>query len=252
MTTVQVNLLARQIGRSDAQPVSLPRRLLEILCFFALKRRAISREELAASIWPDLEKKAATNTLHVTIHRLKRRLGPGVLAYGRTGYALGPQVVFDLLELEQLAATIRGFHPLSREEAVALERGYAALSRPQRFGDLNEALAPLDDRCRRLGAELAERLAAHRMRSGETDEALALAETMLASDPCDEAAWEIVIRAHLSRSRHADAVRAFQRYSATLDRELGIPASEDLRKLLHGPFAQPEPAAQRTVFQGAL
>ncbi len=168
------------------------------------------------------------------------------------GYVLAPEVVFDLFELERLAADIRGFHPLSPAEAIALETGYDSLSRPRRFVILNEQLAPLDDRCRQLGAELAERLAAHRLRSGETEAAMSIAETMLDVDPCDEAAWEIVIRSHLSRRRHADAVRAFQRYAIAIDRELGVPASDHLRRLLQGPFAQSEPAATRYIAQGAV
>jgi DNA-binding SARP family transcriptional activator len=252
MATIRVHLLTRQVGDENSIPRTLPRRPFEILCFFALRGRPLSREELAASIWPDLEPLAARNALHVTIHRLKRRLGAGALTYGQSGYTLAPHVVFDMLELERLAIQIRGFHPLSAVEAVALEKGYDGLRRPQRFGHFNEQLAPLDDRCRQLGAELAERLAAHRLRTGDTDAAISIAERMLNLDPCDEAAWEIVIRSHLARRRHADAVRAFQRYAIALDRELGVPASEHLRRLLHGPFAQANPAAARYAVQGQL
>lgn len=217
----------------------LPPRLLEILCFFALRKRPIPREELAALIWPDLDKAAATNVCYVTLHRLKRRF-PGVEAVtqGPTGYAIGSGVSFDLTELEALAAQLRSLYVLSRDEAARLEDGYRRLTSAPTFAHLNEELAALDDRCRQLAAELGERLAVHRLRSGETESALSIAEAMLDLDPCDEAGWEIVIRSHLSRRRHSDAIRAFHQYSLVLERELALPPSDHLRHLLRDPLLE--------------
>jgi len=233
MSSVRIELLTYP-SSGPAEHV-LTRRCRELLSFFALRKRPLHRDELAASIWPDLEPKAACNVLQVTVHRIKERFeGRPVIACCRAGYALDSTVVFDIAELERLACDIRGFRVLSPAEVELLEAGCANLQRAGRFADLNEALAPLDDRCRQLAAELAERLAAHHLRSGDVERAISIAEAMLDMDPCDEAGWEIVIRAHLAQRRESDAVRAFRRYSLALGRDLGIAPSDHLRRLLQG------------------
>lgn len=53
-------------------------------------------------------------------------------------------------------------------------------------------------------------------------EAIELCQKMLAVDNCWEAAYQVLIRAYLGQENHAQALRVFERCTATLRDELNV------------------------------
>ncbi len=97
---------------------------LELLTALTLFPAANS-EELAATIWPRLDPKAALNSLKMCVSRTRAQVGDrDVIQNTRNGYALGDHVGSDLLELEELVRSARG----STIGTVTRRRVHEALS----------------------------------------------------------------------------------------------------------------------------
>jgi len=96
----------------------------------------------------------------------------------------------------------------------------------------SSAFAAIETRVENLLRAIAERSARYELARGGYDRALSLASAAIERDGCDEAAFEIAIRAHLGLRNGAEAMRACRSYAAALARELDLPPSTQLRELL--------------------
>ncbi len=95
-------------ARRGADVLHVSDRGLELLSALALLP-PVTSEELAAAIWPNLDAKAALNSLKMCVSRTRAQIGDREAIQSlRNGYALGSHVGSDLRELEKLVQSIRG------------------------------------------------------------------------------------------------------------------------------------------------
>jgi Bacterial transcriptional activator domain len=147
----------------------------------------------------------------------------------RHGYRLSPEVTVDFLEARRLVSRIGtdGYHALNEDEKhrldlVALGPRRASLVAP---GSVECVLLPVR---RRVRIELAR----ERQSRGDWQGALAISQTMLADDPCEESAHEIAIRAHLLEGNRFAALAQWADYKTALHHELDAEPNPELRKLI--------------------
>jgi DNA-binding response OmpR family regulator len=86
-----LDLLRRSVDRGDGAPVALSEREFGVLRhLMARPGRPCSREELLADVW-DMDFDPQTNVVDVYVHRLREKLGAGVIQTVRNrGYVLEP------------------------------------------------------------------------------------------------------------------------------------------------------------------
>ncbi len=109
-----------------SRAIGLAQREAELLLALCLHGGTRDRRTLAATIWPDLDEKAGSNTVGVYVNRIRRRLGDLDLIVSRgTGYALRYDVDVDVLMLEDAIARGRSLEPLELplEDVVRAKRG---------------------------------------------------------------------------------------------------------------------------------
>jgi DNA-binding SARP family transcriptional activator len=96
----------------DSWEGHLPR----LLFFFALDRPAVTRSEICAAFWPDLDVEQAVNVFHVTKRRLHKALGADALLHEDGFYVLNPEleVHTDAQEFVDLLLSARRASPESR------------------------------------------------------------------------------------------------------------------------------------------
>jgi DNA-binding SARP family transcriptional activator len=72
-------------------------------------RHRLHRDVVAETLWPDAEPEAASNNLHQTLHQLRRKIGPTLIAFTDDIVALGPTggLTVDVDVFEQAATTAR-------------------------------------------------------------------------------------------------------------------------------------------------
>jgi len=121
---VKVELLTgRAVWGSDE--ILLSEQNWVFICALARCYHPASREQLEAILWPDATREQAENLFSVGLHRLRRRLGAGVVIQSADGYRLGDNVVVDLWEIEALSNA----HELPDAETQTVERWLAIYRR---------------------------------------------------------------------------------------------------------------------------
>jgi len=211
------------------------RQLLQLLLLN--RDRFLQRDEIAAQLWPEADATLAEQQFKVTLNALQQALEPQrpprapTLFVQREGsaYGLNPAapVWLDASIFEQLVAQGDSLpdEAAAREvyrEALALYEGdflpdclYEDWCRDER------------ERLRRVYLRVLTRVAEIDLARGDAGQAVALCHQVLAVDNCWEAAYRVLIQAHLAQGDRVAALRAYERCVACLRQELDVaPAPE--------------------------
>ncbi len=219
-----------------------PERRFQLIGALALQSgQWVSRDRLAALLWPDHDAADARRNLRHVVFKARELVGGSVLEADE-----------DTLRWTA-ASDVKAFHTALEhgrvDAAIALRRGplldgveagagteYAAWVQAER--------SRLDNQWRQ---EALRRLAA----LGDQPMArAALAERLIAADPCDEAATTALIELDLADGRHAAAQRRYREFALRLAEQLGIEPSRRLRDLVHPAHAADAAADEAAVFVG--
>lgn len=238
----------REIGR---------RRVRELLLLLAVRGR-VSRDVAMTTLWPDKEIDRARNNLRITLSYLRDELEPDRRS-GEPSFHLrqrGDEItlarspwltvdVWSMLDgldagdaaraLEDRAAMLAAWGPVAEMWVPPLLIDLADL--PDVGGDV----AALSARLRDATLEVAE---AH-LAMNRNDDADRLGRKLLARDPFDERAHDIVIAAALGLDREGQLRQAIDDCLAALD-ELGVAPSPSTRMLLRR-ARYPQDSARRTA-----
>jgi len=208
-----------------AGPVSLAPRDAGLLALLAIDG-SVSRDRVAAWLWPDASDQARANlSLRQRLFRLRRECG-------HTLVDTGPQ-----LRLAQGVSVDLHAQPVPTD---------AALLAGMDFGGL-EALSTWVDAAREvLGRRQADVLAgrAEVLESeGRLGDAVRLCERIVAAWPASEQAWRHLMHLHWQRADRAAAVASFERFEQQVCREWGLRPSAQTLALLARIEAE-EPSAR--------
>jgi len=220
--------------RCAGRAIQLSEREHALLVALSLRREIVPRARLAGWLWPDLDDYAARNSLSVCMHRLRSHLGNDqAIVRSRGGYALHDDVRVDLWEIDRAVGMLRARPALGDAERTVLESVYDKLRtrRPERMLHW-DWFEPTERRISELRLEVAQRLAADALSHAGPRRALELAEEMIGYDPCDEAARQIAITAHLALGDRGAAMRQYRQYRDTLLAELQCEPSEPIKRLV--------------------
>src|SRR3954454_13222989 len=221
---------------ADAAPLRLggrkPRALLACLLLDA--NHTVSIEQLIDELWGERPPDTATKMVQIYVSQLRKVLPDGVLRTRPGGYVLQvePEALdvnrFDALRAQGRAALQRGEAAEAAEllrEALDLWRGPALAEFTEPFalaqrGRLDELrLGCVEDR---IDADLA---------LGRHADVVAELEVQIARHPLRERLRAQLMLALYRCGRQADALGTYQSYRRTLDEELGIDPSAELRAL---------------------
>lgn len=220
--------------RRDGTIVKLSERETALVFAIAMRPEPIARERLCDLLWPDLDEDAARNAFHVCLHRIKTRLAcDDFIVRTNAGYQLRGDIAVDLRQVDRDIMRVRAGSLASADRFALLERLAEQLSRsrPARFDDW-EWFAPVARHLRELRGEVAQARAIDAFATGDVARTLAIANDMIAFDPCDEPAREIAIKAYLASGDRAAALRHVRQYRETLAAELQCEPSAAILKLI--------------------
>ncbi|GAA2901548.1 AAA family ATPase [Pseudonocardia halophobica] len=207
----------------------------------------VSRDRLAAELWPDSSASQARTNLRKLLHDL-RHSAPGVPALvdardGAVRWCAGPSTWIDVAAFS---------------DAVA--RGDLAEAADSYGGDL---LPGLDDdwvveereRLRRRAVEALAGLASAAEAGRCDDDVIRHTRRLLRLDPLHEPAGRLLMRAHARQGERSEALRTYERLRDGLERELGVrpePATTALVEELRSPSPGPAFVGRRAEWQAAL
>lgn len=221
--TAAVTWRPAQVGSRKARTV--------LALLGARGHRLVAVDSVVDAVWggaPPRRPEAGVATL---VSRLRSKFGPEMILGGRTGYRLGDTVRVDLHE-----AAVR----VAEAEDHPGRRGLAAAQRAVDLLDGGPALVAHPavhwaDQARALQEALLRRAwhaaAASALATGSPGRARALAETAIAADGLDEAAYRILMCACVATGEPGRAVVSYHRLRTTLAVELGTDPSAATQEL---------------------
>ena len=240
MLTIQ--LLGRPQVTRDGRPLTLARRKSRALLYYvAGQARPVPREHLLAVFWPDLDRRAAQQTLRTTLHGLRRALATDLLADdGALG--LGPDVQVDAPAFEA-AVTAPHAAPAALEAALAQYQGdfLDGFSLPDTPA-FDDWAAAERERYRRLAVRALTALAAAQEAEGRYAAALETIDRALAFDALQEDLQRAALRLSYRAGDRAGAIRRYARLRQLLDEELGVLPMPETRALYDALLADTLPA----------
>ncbi|WP_019586074.1 ATP-binding protein [Deinococcus apachensis] len=214
---LQIHLLGpfRLSQAGQALPFRAPPKTLPLLAYLALYGRApLSREALAATLWPDAGPGEGRANLRRHLHYLRGALPPGEW--------FSAEPTFVRWHPEGSWVDVHAFEELSRDPARLEEA--AALYRGDFLEGLDEEWVPYErERLRaqflvNLGALVGQARAA-----ADHTRAIFHAERLLAADPLREDMVRQLATLHTESGNRAAALAVLERFRGTLEEELGIP-----------------------------
>ena len=202
------------------------------LFFLLLHRgRAMTKEQICAELWPELEPLKVNSTFHTTLHRLRRAVHPEIVQTTADGYVVNTtiQIWYDARQFDELLSTSNasavGEGATSLRDAVELYRGP--------FAETFYSDWAMEARERYEGRYVSAviSLAEHALDADAPDEANKLCERVLETDPLCEEAVRIQMLA-LGRTGRIDAAaRVYRDLRTALTNELGQPPSGETKAL---------------------
>jgi DNA-binding SARP family transcriptional activator len=208
-------MLLREAGGAITQPW---RPHVALLALLALAPGGVlSRTALTSMLWPDTSERQARASLRQALFRLRRDVGPLILAAGDTLQLDGSRLAVDVREFEQLldtgdvAAAVASYHG-------PFLAGFGLRGNVDFDHWADGERARLEARVAAAYTALVEGAAA----SGDWAVAMRCAEQWLAIEPCSETAAARLMALRAQSGDAAAALAFCERFRAHLWQELGV------------------------------
>ena len=237
MTTndrIEINMFCGT-ARRNGREIPLSDGEFAVVALMAYHRGVSRREEWCDLLWPDRDAESAARLLKVFVHRIRTKCGThDVIETRGSCYRLGPDVRVDVHSLETLARRhTPGATPLADAQLENVgrafdgfaARGYLRLALLDTFDDVERRLTA-------TGMELGRILVHDALTRDDGARALTIAERLVAIDPYDDVAAELLIRTHLQLGRRDAATRSFRAFCRTLAAELNVAPPQHLAQLV--------------------
>jgi DNA-binding SARP family transcriptional activator len=191
----------------------------------------VRTERLIDELWGEHAPRNASAALHSHVSRLRKALGPEVLARREWGYVLRADP--DSIDLDRFERLVTAAEPLpARErsaklsEALQLWRGPALADLASESG-LQAEIARLDE----LRLTTLERRIDADLEAGRNAEIVGEIEALIAAHPLREHLRSQLILALYRAGRQAEALEVYRETRRVLSEELGLEPSPELREL---------------------
>ena len=246
--TVKIELLGPPRAVVDGRPLEVDtRKAVALLALLAMGEGPLSRDVIAAMLWPERDRDHARGALRRTLSVLRAGLGDGVLDVDRSAIGLVPgacDIDVSRFRAHLGAGELDAAADIHRGEFLD---GFSLRDSPA-FDDWQVATG---EALRRELAESLLGLVDDHLEHGRTEDAVAAAERLVGLDPLQETWQRVLMKAYARAGRRAEAIRQYRACVALLDRELGVaPLAETtalFESIVEGRGAPappaPEPAA---------
>jgi len=222
-TDLALSMLGGFSAARDGVPVSLPtRKACALLAYLALHSgRELRREQLAALLWGDRFDEQARRSLRQELYEIRNTLGENLASRLRTTRDV---VVFDGdgldVDVLRFEALVRRNDAESLEEAETLYRG--PLLEGLEIGEIGfeDWLEAERSRLHEQVCAALERLARHRLDTGDAETSIKTARQLLKLDPLREEAHRLLMRGLAQAGRRSEALRHYQELETLLEADL--------------------------------
>jgi ATP/maltotriose-dependent transcriptional regulator MalT/DNA-binding SARP family transcriptional activator len=212
---------------------SKARQLFQLL--LTERGRALPRDRVLESLWPEMEPDAAANNLRVTLNRLGKAIEPdrpegappAYLLQQADTYGFNTESDHQLDAADFAEAVAEGQRAARRGQRapaiVAFRKAIGLYGGPYLPDNMYEDWTVVErERLAMLFNDAAMRLGALLLEEGLAHEAIGLAWRVLENDRAHEEAYRLLMRAHANLGERSTALRLYARCVTMLHDELGV------------------------------
>jgi len=235
---LQVRLFGDVSITQDDRSISIPsRKALELFCYLLIHReRSHTREILMETLWPDQDPAVSKKYLRQALWRLnstmqRRRTGEPLVVIDPGWVHINPDAAcwVDVSAFERSYAATRDTpgHQLSDQQAHGLESALELYRGGLVATWYDDWCSYERDRLQQAYLAMLDQLMGWCESRGLYAKGLGLGQGVLRYDAAREGTHRQLMRLHFGAGDRASALRQYERCSAVLDQEFGIPPSAD-------------------------
>lgn len=204
--------------------------------FFCLlmNPRGLSKEEIGERLWPEKSAKTINSRFKEVRKEVRKVISSESVIFDGTRYLFNKTLDYDY-DVELFLAELKKTDSLTStiEKIEAYQRATSHY-RGKFLPFMEEQWVVAErERLHQLYIDAMIQLATLYLEQGELQDALQSGETLLSLDPAQEEAHRITMRVYAQRGNHAEVVRQFEKCEEALDKELGVPVSEQTKTLYY-------------------
>ncbi|MDF2937259.1 MAG: hypothetical protein K0Q90_2632 [Paenibacillaceae bacterium] len=209
----------------------------EMMAYFLAKEgQQVSKWELMADLWPELNEEQSRTYLHTTLYNLKKALkdagGAGQIHYVSGQYHASFGDVANPLRLYREFERTR---PPLTEETARDYQALASLYQGELFARLDYPWsAPYREMCFGLFRQSCIRLSRFFLDKGEQEAAAKAAGQLLVQSEIDEEAHEMMLEVHFLKNDRMALRHQYEQLKHVLLSELGLPPKPAVERLYAG------------------
>jgi len=199
------------------------------------REQAVSREELAAVLWPDALPRAWDTALNAIVSKLRVLLGKAGLnksevlssALGCYQLHVPSDTWIDVEAAWDSIHEAEGFLKARkcRDAWAAAQVAYHISRRPLLPSESGQWIDELRERLRSIFARACECLAETYIWNSEPSVAVDVAKELVAMQPFRETGYQLLMRAHAAAGNRAEALWVYERCRKLISEELGVAPS---------------------------
>lgn len=203
-----------------------------LLAFLALREKAVTRTQVAGTLWPESSESHAGASLRSTVSRLDLPARRAVhVTAGDLGIATG--VIVDVHQSQSLARRLIDRDAAHSEDDIGAS-AVTALSSDLLPGWYDDWAVIAAEDWHQLRMHALEAVAARLTAADRLAEAASAALAAVRAEPLRESSRAALIRVHMAQGNQSEAMGELERYRVLLHAELGIEPTNRLKELLTG------------------
>jgi DNA-binding SARP family transcriptional activator len=224
------------------EPCTARKALSVFLYLLAQPNQTAHKDEIVEAFWPDAPARQGCHSLHVAIGTVRRYLdpageaGPSYLHFVANAYAIHPDAFVREDRIDFIALGEDGDRQWSAGDFAGARRAYAnalALYAGDYRPDDADPTWAVAERERLIVRYLTmlDRLGHIAIKDGAHEQALGYFRLLVERDPYREDIHARILRCYAQLGRRVEAMRHFDRCTATLAADLGLQPSQELRSV---------------------
>lgn len=211
--------------------VPVPETAQRVVALLALRDRAVTRLQVAGTLWPETSDERAAASLRTALWRL-RLFGTPLLEVDGARLRLAAGLRVDVWAMVSAAGRL-----LDRTRSPSGEELDGFVQDAAGWGELlpewfDDWIMVERERLRQVRLHALEALSRALSAAGRHSQAVHVSMLAVAEEPLRESAQRVLISAHLAEGNVSEAIRQFQAYRHLLFEELGVGPSPALAGLV--------------------
>lgn len=204
--------------------------LPRLLFFYALDRPAITRSEICAAFWPDLDSDQAVNVFHVTKRRLHKALNVDVLIHEDGYYRMAPNLRVEYDVSDFVSQLLYGRDIENPERYTALQNALDIYTNPFLRGHSDPWIEARRADFQIGYLEALAQMADFKVQANQPEQALRLLQKAIQVNDSQEVLHRNVMNLYIGLGRRSEAVSHFRKLERSLQ-DQGKTVSDDTAAL---------------------